>query len=115
MLQAVLEDRLKLKVHLGSKEVPMYNLVIAKDGPKLHAAKPGDTYPDGLKAADGTPIGGSGATMGRGMFVGQQVTVGSLVSSLKGATGRQVIDKTGLPGTMTSPSDGCPNKAHVRH
>jgi uncharacterized protein (TIGR03435 family) len=98
MLQAVLEDRLKLKAHLGSKEVPMYNLVIAKDGPKLHQAKDGDTYADGIKMPDGTPVGSSWATMGRGMFRGQQVTVGSLVNSLKSATGRQVVDKTGLTG-----------------
>jgi uncharacterized protein (TIGR03435 family) len=55
MMQAVFEDRLKLKAHLGSREVPMYQLVIAKGGPKLHEAKPGDTYADGIKAADGTP------------------------------------------------------------
>jgi uncharacterized protein (TIGR03435 family) len=95
MMQAVLEDRLKLKAHLGSKEVPMYQLVIAKGGPKLHEAKPGDTYANGIKAPDGTPIG---MMMGRGMFVGQSVTVSALLNSLKSATGRPVLDKTGLTG-----------------
>jgi uncharacterized protein (TIGR03435 family) len=98
MMQAVFEDRLKLKVHLGSKEVPMYQLVIAKGGPKLHEAKPGDTYADGIKAPDGTPIGGTGAFMGRGSYTGQQVTVPDLLNMLKGPTGRPVIDKTGLTG-----------------
>jgi uncharacterized protein (TIGR03435 family) len=96
MMQTVLADRLKLRAHLGSKEVPMYNLVIAKSGPKLHQAKPGDTYADGIKAPDGTPIGGSFVTDGPGMFIGQQVTIDSLLHTLKKATGRQVIDKTGL-------------------
>jgi uncharacterized protein (TIGR03435 family) len=98
MRQAVLEDRLKLKAHLGSKEVPMYQLVIAKGGPKLHEAKPGDTYADGLKLPDGTPMAGSGIMAGRGTLVGQQVPVSALLNSLKGATGRPVLDKTGLTG-----------------
>ncbi len=98
MTQAVLEDRLKLKVHFGTKEVPMYQLVIAKGGPKLHEAKPGDTYANGMKAPDGTPITGSGMRMGRGMLTGQQISVSSILNSLKAATGRDVIDKTGLTG-----------------
>jgi uncharacterized protein (TIGR03435 family) len=98
MMQAVFEDRLKLKAHLVSKEVPMYQLVIAKGGPKLHEAKPGDTYADGIKAPDGTPIGAAGARMGRGSYTGQQITVSALLNWLKGATGRPVVDKTGLTG-----------------
>ena len=98
MMQAVFEDRLKLKAHLGSKEVPMYQLVIAKGGPKLQEGKPGDTYANGIKLPDGTPIGGAGAFMGRGSYTGQQVTVLDLLNMLKGPTGRPVIDKTGLTG-----------------
>ncbi len=32
-------------------------LVIAKNGPKIQAAKPGDTYPNGIKGSDGLPAG----------------------------------------------------------
>jgi bla regulator protein blaR1 len=35
MLQALLEDRLKLKVHRESREAPAYTLTVAKGGPKL--------------------------------------------------------------------------------
>ena len=98
MMQTVLEDRLKLKAHLSTKEVPMYQLVIAKGGPKLHEAKPGDTYANGIKGPDGAPIAGPGAMMGRGMFTGQHVPVSDLLNSLKGATGRPVLDNTGLTG-----------------
>ena len=45
MLQALLADRFKLAVHHDSKELSIYALVVAKSGPKLQQAKPGDTYP----------------------------------------------------------------------
>jgi len=35
MMQSLLEDRFRLKLHIDSKEVPAYNLVVAKGGPKL--------------------------------------------------------------------------------
>lgn len=35
MLQALLEDRFKLKIHRGTREVPMYALTVAEGGPKL--------------------------------------------------------------------------------
>ena len=42
MLQNLLADRFKLKLHRESKEVPIYALVAAKRGPKLTASAPGD-------------------------------------------------------------------------
>src|SRR6202035_5304948 len=41
MLQALLEDRFKLKLPRETKELPAYSLVIAKTGPKFQEAKPG--------------------------------------------------------------------------
>src|SRR6185436_17718897 len=35
MIQSMLEDRFQLKAHLETRELPVYNLVVAKDGPKL--------------------------------------------------------------------------------
>ena len=37
MLQALLEERFKLKTHWETKEGDVYNLVVAKGGPKLSA------------------------------------------------------------------------------
>jgi uncharacterized protein (TIGR03435 family) len=37
MLQALLEDRFKLKTHWETREGEVYNLVVAKGGPKLGA------------------------------------------------------------------------------
>ena len=35
MLQVALEDRFQLKLHQETKDVPMYNLTVAKGGIKL--------------------------------------------------------------------------------
>jgi uncharacterized protein (TIGR03435 family) len=44
MLRALLADRFKLTAHLEKKDRPVYALVIAKNGPKLHPSKnDGDT------------------------------------------------------------------------
>jgi uncharacterized protein (TIGR03435 family) len=40
MLQTMLTDRCKLKVHFETKELPVYDLVIAKGGLKMKEATP---------------------------------------------------------------------------
>jgi uncharacterized protein (TIGR03435 family) len=48
MLQPVLADRFKLLVHSQMKELPVYDLVVSKNGPKFTVAKPpSKKYPDG--------------------------------------------------------------------
>src|SRR5689334_21644665 len=39
MLQALLADRFKLRVHREMKEIPVYALVVGKDGPKLRKSE----------------------------------------------------------------------------
>lgn len=97
MLQALLADRFKLMVHREIKELPVYGLVAAKGGPKFHQAKPGDTYPNGMKLPDGH--GGAGLMfMGRGELTAQGLPLAPLVRELSLQLGRTVIDKTGLTG-----------------
>jgi hypothetical protein len=45
MLQALLEDRFKLKIHRETREAPAYALTVAKGGPKLHPFKEGSCVP----------------------------------------------------------------------
>ncbi len=40
MLQALLEDRFKLKVHRETREIPVYALTVAKAGPEPHPLGP---------------------------------------------------------------------------
>ncbi len=48
MVQSMLEDRFQLKAHMETRELPIYNLVVGKDGPKLKAsADQTSTFPTG--------------------------------------------------------------------
>ena len=100
MLQALLVDRLQLTVHRETKELTSYTLVIAKGGPKLQEAKPGDTYPNGGSYPDGNHMG-AGTIMGGqldGYLRAQAVSVARLAQILTQMLGHPVSDQTGLKG-----------------
>jgi uncharacterized protein (TIGR03435 family) len=97
MLQPLLADRFQLKVHTEARDLPVLVLVVAKGGPKLHEAKPGDTYPNGLKGFDGG--GGPGMMLMRpGQLTAQGVDLAFVAKQFSQQLGRTVQDKTGLTG-----------------
>ena len=100
MLQALLADRFQLAVHRETKELTIYTLVIAKGGPKLQTAKPGDTYPNGVTYPDGTHAGADSMSGGvlDGKMTAQGVPIARLVLSLTQMLGHPVSDKTELKG-----------------
>jgi uncharacterized protein (TIGR03435 family) len=97
-IYALLGDRFKLVVHHEIRELPGYALVIAKNGPKLKEATPGDTYPKGFKGLGSEPLLGVLMETGPGVISAQAITMAQLAGSLGGPAGRPVIDKTGLTG-----------------
>ena len=97
MLQSLLAERFQLKLTRGTKELPAYALVVAKNGPKLQAAKPLDASVDGPNPPAGRPHGPM-MRMGRGELTGQGVALTFLASMLSQQLGRTVLDKTGLKG-----------------
>jgi uncharacterized protein (TIGR03435 family) len=97
MLQPLLADRFKLKVHTETKELPVYELVLAKGGSKLKEATPGDTYANGIKGPDGVGRGGM-MRVGRGQLTAQAVPISNLANMLSTQLHRSVLDKTGLTG-----------------
>jgi bla regulator protein BlaR1 len=97
MLRPLLEDRFQLKVHQETKELPVYALVVGKNGPKLHEAKPNDTYLDGIKDPDGVARPGL-MRMGPGGLTAQGLPMATIVRLLSQQFGRTVVDKTGLTG-----------------
>jgi uncharacterized protein (TIGR03435 family) len=97
ILQPLLADRFKLKVHTETKQLPVYELVVAKGGSKLKEAIVGDIYANGIKGPDGVGRGGM-VRMGRGQLTAQGVPMSSVVNMLSQQLHRTVIDKTGLTG-----------------
>jgi uncharacterized protein (TIGR03435 family) len=91
-LQAVLAQRFNLKCHFEAKQLPVYNLVLAKGGSKLTPT-----------AADSKDIGSLGSDRRNGVnrIHGTGVSLQFIAAILSGKTGLTVIDKTGLTGIYT--------------
>jgi len=93
MLVPILTDRFHLKVHTEVKTLPVYELVVAKDGPKLmpSAALPPDAAdPDHLRLGNMNVHNTDMTATG--------VTLSDLAGNLSFPLDRTVIDKTGLTG-----------------
>jgi uncharacterized protein (TIGR03435 family) len=86
MLQALLADRLMLKSHRETRELPIYALVVAKGGLKMKEASPDE-------AALGTT-----RMRGNGEIDVRASSLDSLPPYLARELDRPVVDKTGLTG-----------------
>jgi bla regulator protein blaR1 len=84
LLRSLLEERCQLKMHTETRELPIYTLVVGKNGPKLKASE--SASPQRMMR------------MGRGEINGQGVPMAFLVQQLGQMLGRDVTDKTGLAG-----------------
>jgi uncharacterized protein (TIGR03435 family) len=89
-VRTLLADRFQLKVHRETKELPVYALIVAKGGPKIHPA-----------TEDGSPGGGLRTSRGSAgvEITGKKVLLASLVRRLSDQVSRTVLDKTGLKGS----------------
>jgi uncharacterized protein (TIGR03435 family) len=106
MLQVLLEDRFRLKVHWEMKEIPVYTLTVGKNGPKLKSSTAESVR---RETSDGVLIevhGLTGISAGPSTLEGFRRTQMEFVgSSMKEAAGtfamyfdRPVVDRTGLKG-----------------
>jgi uncharacterized protein (TIGR03435 family) len=117
MLVQLFEDRCNLKLHHETRELSVYELVVAKSGVKMQASKPDPPKaqtPD--PAAD--PVPGAAPAPSRHMLMmhgrGHIESVGtgmpSLAHILSGMLGRTVVDKTGLTGNFDYKLDWTPDE-----
>jgi uncharacterized protein (TIGR03435 family) len=83
MLQTLLAERFKLVFHRETKEMPVYALVVAKNGPKIKESPAGD---------GATEIGGGGGEGVNFQRVGMDALAGTLTVD------RPVFNETGLKG-----------------
>ena len=97
MVKAMLADRFALSLRQESKKVSTLVIVVDKNGPKLHQATPGDTYPNGLKEGNGKGHEGMMRFNGT-QLTAQGIKLDSLASFLSGQLNQVVQNKTGLDG-----------------
>jgi uncharacterized protein (TIGR03435 family) len=88
MLQKLLEERFQLKLRREPREMPVWELVVDKGGPKMPKHDPADL--------DRGPMGPG--PNGRGMS-GKNLPMSYLAFSLSRMLDRNVVDKTGLDGS----------------
>jgi uncharacterized protein (TIGR03435 family) len=101
MMQAILEDRFKLKIHRETRQGPVYELALGKGSPKLKPLPEGSCTPPAV----GRPLPPLAADQKRCRNIvnprGAVDLEGGTLSMLAGLLGmaldRPVIDKTGIP------------------
>lgn len=100
MLQSLLEDRFRLKLHRETKEAPVYALVVAKGGSKIKlSADQADSSDINGPAPPGATGPNHGAfRFGPGSMAGNAVTLALFTKFLSQRLDRMVIDKTSLAG-----------------
>lgn len=109
MMQTLLRDRFQMKMHRETRDLPVYGLVIGRNGIKLKesTSEPtgdGTAQSQSLRASmsnGATTVSyGDGAwfTVGNNRFEGKKLAVGLIADALSRFADRPVVDKTGLAG-----------------
>jgi uncharacterized protein (TIGR03435 family) len=85
-LQALLAERFQLKVHRETKELPVFALVVGKNGSKL------------TESAEAPANSGAGIRSGCGQMTGTRTPMSILAVVLSRQLSRPVLERTGLSG-----------------
>jgi len=97
MLQSLLEDRFKLKLHRETKESSVYALVVGKDGPKIKLSSDQGPEINGPAPPGAGPNHGA-MRFGAGSLTGNAVTLSLFARLLSQQLDRIILDKTNLTG-----------------
>ena len=120
MLQTLLEERFKIKLHHDQKEFPVYALVVGKGGVKMKESVPDAASSDTPRPnINVTAVGGEagvGVDLGNGSyfhfsqdkFEAKKLTMTRLADSLSMFADRPVVDMTGLKGAYDFELDFSP-------
>ncbi len=101
MLQTLLAERFRLVVSRGTREIPVYALVVAKGGAKLHEIKEDEATPTTgkeLEALGVLPPARVGERLAGSMFDRETMDQFASILSDNPKFDRPVVDKTGLNG-----------------
>jgi uncharacterized protein (TIGR03435 family) len=100
MLRSLLAERFHLTLHRGTRQIPVYEMVVAKGGLKMKDAASDPAPPQLGKDADGKPL--STLRWLKDTTIMQAYSMKSfadLLSMPAAQVGRPVLDKTGLTST----------------
>jgi bla regulator protein BlaR1 len=104
-LQSLMRDRFRLNVHHDAKELAVYELSIAKGGPKLKLSEdqsaiqpPEPGSPPPRVPQRGEPLPRGSMRVGRGEVEAAGVSLLGLIRALSAQLGANIIDKTRLKG-----------------
>lgn len=86
MLRPVFEERFHLKGHIEKREIAVYDLVVAKGGPKLKQAAPDEAPKSYMRMQD------------EGKIDSVSMPLTAMLPMLNTEAGRPVVDKTDLTG-----------------
>jgi uncharacterized protein (TIGR03435 family) len=103
MLIPILADRFGAKVHTETKQLPVYDLVVAKDGPKFKPyVAPAADPPAPAPPAKGPNMGAGSISVNGGksgvVLTAVGIPMSSLAENLAQQVDKTVLDKTGLTG-----------------
>jgi uncharacterized protein (TIGR03435 family) len=99
MLQTLLEERFKVRVHRDTRQDTVYDLVVAKNGPKLQEPKGGSDQRSSVGVGRDCPCDFTKSATAMYMK-GQRASMALFAERLAGTLGRPVRDKTLVPGEL---------------
>jgi uncharacterized protein (TIGR03435 family) len=95
MIQTLLAERFKLTLRRETREMPVYALVVGKNGSKLQEVE----------------FGRASTSLSGGRFTAVKVPMRNVTEFLSRQTGRPVLDETGLKGFYSFTLDFAPEEA----
>jgi uncharacterized protein (TIGR03435 family) len=116
MLQSLLAERFQLVIRRDTKEMPVYALVVSKNGPKFKDANESDPNIPQLQGRTDMPANGPRPRVmivRRGRLTTQGTNMTGLAFQLSNLLGRTVVDKTGLTGTYDLMLEWAPDENQV--
>jgi uncharacterized protein (TIGR03435 family) len=117
MMQTLLEDRFKVKIRREIRTVPVYELTVAKGGPKLQVAQEGKCINFDVNHPPPRPTPGQPHLPWCGSIGGSYTygtTMAKLCLQLSIEFDQDVIDKTGIAGVFDIPFEWSPAELYSR-
>jgi uncharacterized protein (TIGR03435 family) len=117
MLQSLLEDRFKLKVHRETKELPIYVMTTAKGGLKVQPAPDGSCVafdprnPPRPAPGQPRPAFCGNNLIRQNSWNATSIGMPEAAAALVGLLGRNVVDKTGVAGKFDIHLEWTPDQA----